>query len=89
MINFIKEFLLYLKIKKNIVIDWFLNKDDKIHLQSISREIENKINSYCYQKLCDEMVNNNLTPEFIRGSKFIISIREWLFRDYHIIFNKK
>lgn len=83
-----KDFLIYRKIKKSIYIHKDITKENKVHLQSISREEEKLINWICYDRLVELLLTWDISPEFAKWFKSALSIREGLFRDYHITYDK-
>jgi len=88
MIKIIKDFIIYYKIRKSIYIHKDITKENKIHLQSISREEDKLINWICYDRLVELMLDDNISSEFVRWYRAWLIIREGLFRDYHITFDK-
>lgn len=69
--NFYKLQMEYKKIK--------FTKEEKIKLSTYNKDFEKQINSKLNEKLCVMLLDNNLTPEFIRGYKMANQIRLALF----------
>ena len=85
MINLYKEiisFLLYRKLLKAYqVVE--LNDIDKIKLEALDKDILDKVYKKAYEHLCREMLENNLSTEYVLWYKHAIAVNNSFYRKFN------
>ena len=81
MLKIIKEFIAFRKITKAIEQMEFSNWE-KVEIEKMNRELIKRIWTNVINSLSNEMINWNLSVEYIRGFKHWASMYTSVFRKY-------